>query len=24
VLRNVYFKEGFRGDLAVWSRLSQD
>jgi RimJ/RimL family protein N-acetyltransferase len=24
VLRNVYFKEGHRCDLAVWSRLSQD
>jgi RimJ/RimL family protein N-acetyltransferase len=24
VLRNVYFKEGARCDLAVWSRLSQD
>jgi RimJ/RimL family protein N-acetyltransferase len=24
VLRNVHFKEGFRCDLAVWSRLSND
>jgi RimJ/RimL family protein N-acetyltransferase len=24
VLRNVYFKEGFRGDLGIWSRLSDD
>jgi RimJ/RimL family protein N-acetyltransferase len=24
VLRNVHFKEGLRGDLGVWSRLSQD
>jgi len=23
VLRNVHLKEGHRGDLAVWSRLSQ-
>jgi RimJ/RimL family protein N-acetyltransferase len=24
VLRNVYFKDGVRSDVAVWSRLSQD
>jgi len=24
VLRNVYFKDGLRGDLAVWSRLTSD
>jgi RimJ/RimL family protein N-acetyltransferase len=24
VLRNVHFKDGLRGDLGVWSRLSQD
>jgi len=24
VLRNVYFKDGLRGDLAVWSRLTTD
>jgi RimJ/RimL family protein N-acetyltransferase len=24
VLRNVHFKEGFRSDMGVWSRLSQD
>jgi RimJ/RimL family protein N-acetyltransferase len=24
VLRNVHFKDGLRGDLAVWSRLSKD